>query len=159
VVIRPQVLDIGPADFNQRTQAIAEGEKAALAAMPQIRERIAQLQAERGTLQRRRPRHLGTLYQRQRELLVGRASDEFLQAQDEMGMTPTDPALRRAQRVLGAATGWTLIGVEGLLPELDFFDHLANRRFPVTWWIRRPTRSTTSPNPTCSTTCSATCRC
>jgi len=28
--------------------------------------------------------------------------------------------------------------VEGLLPELDFFDHLANRRFPVTWWIRRP---------------------
>jgi phenylalanine-4-hydroxylase len=40
--------------------------------------------------------------------------------------------------VLGAATGWKLIGVEGLLPELDFFDHLANRRFPVTWWIRRP---------------------
>src|SRR3546814_14946056 len=30
------------------------------------------------------------------------------------------------------------MGVEGLLPELDFFDHLANRRFPVTWWIRRP---------------------
>ena len=25
-----------------------------------------------------------------------------------------------------------------MLPELDFFDHLANRRFPVTWWIRRP---------------------
>ena len=24
------------------------------------------------------------------------------------------------------------------MPELDFFDHLANRRFPVTWWIRRP---------------------
>ena len=35
------------------------------------------------------------------------------------------------------ATGWQLIGVEGLLPELDFFEHLANRRFPVTWWIRR----------------------
>ena len=47
VVIRPQVLDMGPVDFNQRTQAIAEGEKAALAAMAQIRERIAQLQAER----------------------------------------------------------------------------------------------------------------
>jgi phenylalanine-4-hydroxylase len=28
--------------------------------------------------------------------------------------------------------------VQGLLPELDFFEHLANRRFPVTWWIRRP---------------------
>ena len=47
VVIRPQVLDIGPADFSQRAQAIVEGEKAALAAMPQIRARIAQLQAER----------------------------------------------------------------------------------------------------------------
>ena len=81
----------------------------------------------------------GTLYQRQRELLVGRASDEFLQAQDEMGMSPhAIPRFDQLNEVLGAATGWTLIGVEGLLPELDFFDHLANRRFPVTWWIRRP---------------------
>ena len=81
----------------------------------------------------------GTLYQRQRELLVGRASDEFLQAQDEMGMSPhAIPRFDQLNEVLGAATGWTLIGVEGLLPELDFFEHLANRRFPVTWWIRRP---------------------
>ncbi len=47
VIIRPKVLDIGPADFSQRASAILEGEKAALAAMPQIRERIAQLQADR----------------------------------------------------------------------------------------------------------------
>ncbi|CAB5645639.1 NTE family protein rssA [Comamonas aquatica] len=47
VVIRPQVLDIGAADFSQRASAILEGEKAALVAMPQIRQRIAQLQAER----------------------------------------------------------------------------------------------------------------
>jgi NTE family protein len=47
VVIRPKVLDIGAADFTQRGSAILEGEKAALAAMPQIRARIAQLQAER----------------------------------------------------------------------------------------------------------------
>lgn len=79
------------------------------------------------------------LYARQRELLVGRASDEFLLAQDAMGMTPDRiPKFDDINRVLGEATGWTLIGVEGLLPELDFFDHLANRRFPVTWWIRKP---------------------
>lgn len=79
------------------------------------------------------------LYERQRALLVGRACDEFLQAQDAMGMTPDRiPKFADINRVLGAATGWTLIGVEGLLPELDFFDHLAHRRFPVTWWIRRP---------------------
>lgn len=42
VIVRPQVLDIGGADFTQRATAILEGEKAALAAMPQIRERVAQ---------------------------------------------------------------------------------------------------------------------
>lgn len=47
VIVRPQVLDIGATDFTQRANAILEGEKAALAAMPQIRERIAQLQAMR----------------------------------------------------------------------------------------------------------------
>ncbi len=47
VIVRPQVLDIGATDFTQRANAILEGEKAALAAMPQIRERIAQLQAKR----------------------------------------------------------------------------------------------------------------
>jgi phenylalanine-4-hydroxylase len=79
------------------------------------------------------------LYQRQRTLLVGRAADEFLAAQDAMGMTPDRiPKFADMDSALREATGWTLIGVEGLLPELDFFDHLANRRFPVTWWIRRP---------------------
>ena len=52
VIIRPQVLDIGSADFSQRTNAILEGEKAALAVMPQIRERVAQLQAERANAAR-----------------------------------------------------------------------------------------------------------
>ncbi len=80
-----------------------------------------------------------TLFQRQRELLVGRASDAFLLAQDAMGMTPDAiPRFEDLNRVLQAATGWQLVGVEGLLPELTFFEHLAHRRFPVTWWIRRP---------------------
>ncbi len=47
IVIRPQVLDIGAADFEQRGRAILEGEKAAMAAMPQIRARLAQLQQQR----------------------------------------------------------------------------------------------------------------
>ena len=81
----------------------------------------------------------GALYERQRALLVGRACDEFLQAQDAMGMTPDRiPRFDELNDVLRATTGWQLVGVEGLLPELEFFDHLANRRFPVTWWIRRP---------------------
>lgn len=47
VVIRPRVNDIGAADFDQRNNAILEGEKAALAAMPQIRARLARLRQTR----------------------------------------------------------------------------------------------------------------
>jgi len=52
VIIRPQVLDMGAADFSQRASAIIEGEKAALAVMPQLRARVAQLQAERAQAMR-----------------------------------------------------------------------------------------------------------
>ena len=48
------------------------------------------------------------------------------------------PKFDELNKSLRKATGWELIGVEGLLPELTFFEHLANRRFPVTWWIRKP---------------------
>lgn len=47
IVIRPQVNDIGAADFTQRANAILAGEKAALAAMPQIRARLAELERAR----------------------------------------------------------------------------------------------------------------
>jgi NTE family protein len=47
VVIRPNVNDIGPVDFEQRSNAILEGERAALRALPQIRERIARLRETR----------------------------------------------------------------------------------------------------------------
>ena len=80
-----------------------------------------------------------TLFERQRQLLVGRASEEFMRSKRAMGMTADRiPKFDDLNRMLRAATGWELIGVQGLLPELDFFDHLANRRFPVTWWIRKP---------------------
>lgn len=42
VVIRPKVNDIGAADFDQRNNAILEGERAALAALPQIRALLVQ---------------------------------------------------------------------------------------------------------------------
>ncbi|KGM56777.1 phenylalanine-4-hydroxylase [Lysobacter arseniciresistens ZS79] len=79
------------------------------------------------------------LFERQKAILPGRASDEFLAALAAMEMTPDRiPKFDDLNPILRAATGWELVGVEGLLPELTFFDHLANRRFPVTWWIRKP---------------------
>ena len=47
IIVRPKVLDIGSVDFTQRAQAIVEGEKAAMAVMPQIRALIAKLQTDR----------------------------------------------------------------------------------------------------------------
>ena len=79
------------------------------------------------------------LFERQQKILIGRAAREFIENQRKFGMTPQAiPKFDDLNRVLKQATGWELIGVEGLLPELTFFDHLANRRFPVTWWIRKP---------------------
>jgi phenylalanine-4-hydroxylase len=79
------------------------------------------------------------LFERQQTILVGRASEAFLAAQRAMHMSAHEiPKFDDLNVTLRAATGWELIGVQGLLPELDFFDHLANRRFPVTWWIRTP---------------------
>jgi phenylalanine-4-hydroxylase len=80
-----------------------------------------------------------TLFERQMALMPGRACAEFFEGLEGLGMSADQiPRFDELNRKLRAATGWTLIGVEGLLPELTFFEHLANRRFPVTWWIRRP---------------------
>jgi NTE family protein len=46
VVIRPNVDFVGSADFSRRNDAIMEGEKAALAAMPQITALLAKLRQE-----------------------------------------------------------------------------------------------------------------
>ena len=80
-----------------------------------------------------------TLFKRQRELLIGRAAREFVENQERLGMSADAiPKFSDINRVLAETTGWELIAVEGLLPELTFFEHLASRRFPVTWWIRKP---------------------
>ncbi len=47
IVIRPRVNDIGAADFEQKNRAILEGERAAQAALPQIRAKLAALQKAR----------------------------------------------------------------------------------------------------------------
>ena len=47
------------------------------------------------------------------------------------------PVLEEASERLKRLTGFEVIGVPGLIPEADFFAHLAERRFPVTVWMRR----------------------
>ncbi|HMN34124.1 MAG TPA: phenylalanine 4-monooxygenase [Chiayiivirga sp.] len=79
------------------------------------------------------------LYARQREVLCGRACDQFLAAMAALRMDEARiPRFSDLNLHLERATGWRLVAVEGLLPEVDFFGHLAAREFPVTWWIRTP---------------------
>lgn len=80
------------------------------------------------------------LFHRQEALLPGRACDEYLQGLHglEVAAEGGIPDFRRLSDILGKATGWSIVAVPGLVPDVVFFEHLANRRFPVTWWIRRP---------------------
>jgi phenylalanine-4-hydroxylase len=78
------------------------------------------------------------LFARQAGLLPGRACPEFLAGLKGLGMASDGvPDFERLSDVLDRATGWRIVCVPGLVPDEIFFGHLAQRRFPVTWWIRR----------------------
>src|ERR1035441_703299 len=78
------------------------------------------------------------LYARQIELIERYAAPEFLQGVRALGASSRRiPRFVDANRVLADSTGWRIVAVPGLIPERNFFEHLASRRFPVTVWIRR----------------------
>jgi phenylalanine-4-hydroxylase len=76
------------------------------------------------------------LYARQMRLVPGRACLEFLRVVDTLGYEAGIPRFDEVNERLGRATGWQVVAVPGLLPEHVFFGHLAQRRFPVTVWLR-----------------------
>lgn len=79
------------------------------------------------------------LFERQSGILPGRACDAFLNGLRRLGVAADGiPDFERLSDSLEAATGWRIVAVSGLVPDDVFFWHLANRRFPVTNWIRTP---------------------
>lgn len=79
------------------------------------------------------------LYARQMEVLAPRAASGFLQGLEVLHMGPEGiPHYGRLSERLQQATGWTLVGVKGIVPNDVFFRLLAEKRFPVTTWIRKP---------------------
>jgi len=79
------------------------------------------------------------LFARQREMLPGRASTEFLKGLDVLQLSkPGIPDFDELNERLMNATGWKVVAVPGLVPDDVFFDHLANRRFVSGNFIRRP---------------------
>jgi phenylalanine-4-hydroxylase len=78
------------------------------------------------------------LYARQARLMRRYAAPEFFAGVYALDAGNGIPRLDKASKRLTAVTGWRLVAVPGLIPETDFFAHLAQRQFPVTEWIRRP---------------------
>jgi len=76
------------------------------------------------------------LYARQMRLVPGRVCAEFLRVVDTLGYAAGIPRFDEVNERLRSATGWKVVAVPGLLPEHVFFTHLAQRRFPVTVWLR-----------------------
>jgi phenylalanine-4-hydroxylase len=77
------------------------------------------------------------LYRRQSAILPRYGCREVIDAVRLMDVADAIPDLQAVNLKLDAATGWQLVAVPGLIPNDVFFAHLANRRFPVTIWIRR----------------------
>jgi phenylalanine-4-hydroxylase len=79
------------------------------------------------------------LFERQQKVLIGRAAQEFLDGISALGVAAEGiPDFRRLNDVLDKRTGWRIVAVPGLVPDAIFFEHLANRRFPSTCFIRKP---------------------
>ena len=80
-----------------------------------------------------------TLFERQRQLLPGRACDAFVQGMNQLPIGAEQiPNLEQLSDVLMRHTGWRVVAVPGLVPDDVFFEHLANRRFPAGQFIRKP---------------------
>jgi phenylalanine-4-hydroxylase len=79
------------------------------------------------------------LFERQSKLVSRYACPEWIDAIARIeGASREIPKFAEISRKLRAATGWEIVAVPGLIPDDAFFTHLANRRFPVTVWLRRP---------------------
>jgi phenylalanine-4-hydroxylase len=78
------------------------------------------------------------LFERQSRLVPRYACPEWIEAVAGLDAAREIPRFDQVSTKLGAKTGWSIVAVPGLIPDDAFFTHLANRRFPVTVWLRRP---------------------
>ena len=78
------------------------------------------------------------LFERQAKLVPRYACPEWIGAVARLDAGSGIPKFDQVSSQLRAATGWDIVAVPGLIPDEAFFTHLANRRFPVTVWLRKP---------------------
>ena len=90
------------------------------------------------------------LFNRQMDLLPGRAGASYLEGVKILGMDDSGiPGLDTLSEKLQAATGWQIARIPGLLHEKDFFDLISKRIFPSTDYIREKHELDYTPAPDC----------
>lgn len=85
----------------------------------------------------------------QNALLPGRAHPSYIDYIRTIGFDKPHgiPRFEDINALLMQATGWKIVAVPGLIPGDVFFRHLANRVFPVTYWLRDPKVADYLPEP------------
>jgi phenylalanine-4-hydroxylase len=78
------------------------------------------------------------LFERQSKLVPHYACPEWIDAISGLDASKEIPRFSEVSAKLRRSTGWEIVAVPGLIPDDAFFTHLANRRFPVTVWLRKP---------------------
>lgn len=77
------------------------------------------------------------LYERQMKIVPGRACNEFLQGLQSLSLSGDYiPQLPELSKRLNALTGWQVVPVAALISAREFFELLAERRFPAATFIR-----------------------
>lgn len=78
-----------------------------------------------------------TLYKRQEKLWPGRACDEYLEGLKALGLNSESiPQLPDVNKKLKQMTGWEVVPVAALISAREFFDLLAQKKFPAATFIR-----------------------
>ncbi len=79
------------------------------------------------------------LYDRQEDVLKGRAISQFMDSLSTLGITRDRiPKLEEVNEILMKKTGWEVVGVPGVIPVYPFTELLANRKFPAGTFLRKP---------------------
>lgn len=79
------------------------------------------------------------LVNRQKDIIQGRACDEFLKGIEILNFVPDAiPQIPDINRTLEQYTGWGVEPVPAIIQPKEFFTLLANKRFPAATFIRLP---------------------
>jgi phenylalanine-4-hydroxylase len=78
------------------------------------------------------------LYSRMKEILPRYSSQAYLEGIQDVGLAGDRiPNFDECNAKLSVKTGWNIYVVPGLIDNKPFFEHLSNREFPSSTWLRK----------------------